>query len=217
MIYFSIENDMVIKNEVLFDKEEIIKIREKIINKCSLIKHIEYKTNTPPSSGETSTIIIKNYKQIPNDKHDGYWKEPSFKYIVSYDEYTYPVLVKLLDRLLVDDPSVMDDILYKHPDKHFDMEGIIKNKMAQVKSIPLSNTLRRSKAINQLNNWLEIQKLNENQEPVQKYYDLLSTLIILKPVASISKEDFDRMQNFLEFDSLLNNANTRKRTKNSRK
>ena len=58
MFYFRKDGEVIEKYQVSFDKEEIEKLKKKIINNCSFIKHEEYESDYSPRFTDE---IIRNF------------------------------------------------------------------------------------------------------------------------------------------------------------
>ena len=99
MYYFKYDDYIVYKYLVKFNRNEMITLRNSIINNCSELVHREIICNT----------VIKSNKKIKNLKQN----KVGEIYHYSYDEYVYPRLVSLIDLLLKNDDTAIEAIIDK--------------------------------------------------------------------------------------------------------
>ena len=96
-MYFKQNGNAIEKYEVIFDRENIKELRNEVLEKCSIIKHKEYKTTRPD---RIEDVYVKNLEYKVNEtKHyhgafDYYPDETS--YLVKYDAYYPPALFNYL-------------------------------------------------------------------------------------------------------------------------
>ena len=96
MYYFKYNDAYIEKYIVRFNKDELIHLRNTIVNNCRELVHREIDTDIELSNNSR----IRNLKQSMNGDI----------YHYSYDEYVYPELISCIDMLLKNDDRAIDRI-----------------------------------------------------------------------------------------------------------
>lgn len=196
MFYFKVDNEVALKYQVNYNGKEIEKLREDIIHNCSIIIHREYYNHYPPHFTDKSLVF--NYKSMFAFEKE-YFEETKDIYLYTFDEYKPPYLIKLVDRLLKEDVSVIDEILnYKGEDKvSFDEEINLVNK----EYLNADNIFERQQRIKELENLLNQKNLNKNQQGTYIYYQKLLSLIKFELIDTLSLDYIQRVEDFYTKDT----------------
>ena len=72
MYYYIKREDKIEKYKVVFDKDTLDELRTEIINKCSIIEHIEYTGTRTPNYFDY--LKIRNYKSTIYISQHKQWK-----------------------------------------------------------------------------------------------------------------------------------------------
>lgn len=116
MYFYNIEETMIVKYKVQMDYKKLKGLKQEIIEKCSLIEH--KKEESTSSIIRLNSMYMKNYKSEKTNKKD--FKTHKCIYSISYDIYTPPHLVDLINELLKENFSIIPEILdYK---EYFNIE-----------------------------------------------------------------------------------------------
>ena len=194
MNYFKYTEDNVLKYRVLFDREEIEKLRIEVINKCSRIVHKEFEGYM--FLGKVDNLRIRNFRRIRIGVHEFIDGPDEDIYHFSYDEYVFPLLVKLIDKLLDGNVSVIDKIFDDIISEHITYDLQIKEKSNELDKIDNLDFDKKQKKLDELKQLVESAKLNQRQEPVREYYNKLQNLITLEYVESITTLEVSRVNDF---------------------
>ena len=200
MKYYNLKDDVIEKYNVTFDKKEIEKIKNEIINNCSDIEHKKYFSDYSPSFSKND--IIRNYYERRTGEVKEYFEETRFIYEYSFERYIPPYLVNLLNDLLKG-KNVLEDILtYKVPDK-LSIDIKIEEKEKELKDIDNKNTKEKIEKLKEYENLLELKKLNENQKPLSLYYDKLISLFKFELEDTLSIEEVKKVESFIGVNFLV--------------
>ena len=195
MIYFIKNNDVIEKYQIDFNKKEIEKLRDAIIDNCSYIEHKEYYCDHLP---RCTNKITKNYKfEFTNDFVE-YFEERREAVFVSYDEYNAPELVNLINRLLENDSRVLQQIFNYDISTNIPIDDKIDSINKEFFEIDIKDIEKKKAKLYELEKLLKIQELNKNQQGIKQYYNQLIELIKIKLIDSISVSELERMESFLE-------------------
>lgn len=202
MIYFKKNNDVLEKYQVSFDRDEIEKLKQEIIDKCSFITHREYESDYSPRFDKNE--IIRNFSYISTGKEKEYFEETREIYLYSYDEYEVPYLVKLINELLSGETKAIDKILnygsFIH-EKTIDEKILYLNQ--EFNDIDLENITKRINKLKEIEELLKSKELNKNQQSIEIYYNQLLKLIRFKLIDLVSISDIEKVESF--FDIKLSN------------
>ena len=199
MLYFRKNDDVIEKYQIDFDKEKIKKLKQEIINNCSLIKHIEYESDyTPILSNE----IVKNFTYTRTGKEREYFEETRDIYHYSYDKYEPPYLVALINQLLLlnDNSKVIDQILNYEIASKSTIDDKIELAYKEFKKIDPENATKKAEKLKELENLLKAKKLNINQQNIELYYNQLMELIKFNLIDSLPINELNKIESFLEIN-----------------
>lgn len=195
MYYFK-ENDSVIeKYKIVFNEERIKELRHEIIDNCSNIIHNEKRTTLPEMFKEdklkyrnlhTKQIGIREYQDGPDH----------IEYLVTFDEYIFPEVVKLIDNMLLGDTNSTLKIVAYHTKTVIDIDKLIAIKSDELDKIDNLNIKAKRQKLNELESLLEEKELNKNQKSIDYYINELKSEINFVLVDTIDKETVERVNNF---------------------
>ncbi len=202
MIVFKVDGGYVRKYNVTYDKEQIEKLRDKLIIHCSKKKHITKESTVDPQElinpfAETITRLkIKNTGRTKSydDTH-----EDKIIYQYDYILVTYPLLAYLLNELLAGNDNIMAAIMHYKIEKPINYnrlymeETLILNKLIHI------DIKEAKKLLLELNDLVEIIELNENCESTEAYYnDLINNILKFEEIAKISIEQIIEYKEFFD-------------------
>ena len=203
MYYFEVLEDKVNKYEVSFDRDIMEELRIEIINNCSEIVHHNYIENYDHRLDETDYLRIRRYSRIYVGIDE---KSNSSMYRYIYDEYKFPKLVFLIDKLLNGDTSVIGEIFSPSLDKdnnlsYTDRIGIL---IKEIGSINNEHDKKKTK-VRELMRLISLAKINKGKRSDREYYSRVRELIQINLVDSISLNEVYRLNNFFkDNDKVLN-------------
>ena len=200
MKYYKLKDDVIEKYNVSFDPKEIEKMKNEIINNCSGIVHENYRSDC--SIGFSESEIIRNYKERRTGDVKEYFEETRPIYEYSYDRYVAPYLVNLLNDLLKGKNTLEDILTYKVLDK-LPIDIKVEDKEKEIKNIDDKDTKLKIKKLKEYERLLELKKLNKNQKPLSMYYDKLISLFKFELEDTLSMEEINRIQSFMEINFLI--------------
>ena len=201
MIYFKQNNDKIEKYHITFNQEEIEQLKSDIIKNCSFIKHVEYSSDYEPKFDNIS--LIKNFHSTYISKKE-YFEETRDVYFYSYDEYQPPYLIELINNLLTGDSSSIDKIL-NYCISNESIDDKIKLINQEINEIDISNIESKKEKLKELENLLEIKKLNKNRQNIDPYYQRLISLIKFDLVDTMSICEIERVNSCLKENNLETN------------
>ena len=211
MYYYTKKEEQIEKYEITFDEEKVKKVQKEIIDNCSEIVHEKYENDYSPrfTSREYSKGLIKNFNS-ENIGTKEYFEETRTMYLYTYDKYIPPKLVDLIDRLLEEDVTVLDEIFnyndIKSPSK---IDKKIKKLSSKLDKIDNLDTKNKKKKLNELEELLkEKQKLQKQLANINGYYQDLISLINFSLVDTISISELEKVEKFLEIKPEINYGNT---------
>ena len=197
MIYFMDEGKKRKKYEIVVDKNGLEKLKVEIINNCSMIIHHDCNTTKTPNYYDI--LRIRNYsaEKIGIHKPNDFYASCETLYHVVYDEYKYPYLIELIDKLLNNDEEALDEIL----NPNFEKEQISIDKMINIleekyNSISLSEIGSKREILEKLSQLYKLKELNKNQISVIEYYSKVKNFIKLKLIDYMDIELIDRVNKF---------------------
>lgn len=194
MVYLKRNNDVVEKYKFDFDKERIEKLKNEIVNKCSFIEHKEYESDSYIS---IDVNTVKNFMCNLIGKKE-YFEEVRDVYFYQYDEYNPPYLVELINRLLKDDSSAIEEILNYDISHELSIDDKIALVNKEFIKIDSKDITKRKEKLKEIERLLKVQELNKDQQNIEFYYDQLIGLINFDLIDSISISKISRVESFLE-------------------
>ncbi|HIR59692.1 MAG TPA: hypothetical protein IAB38_06540 [Candidatus Onthousia excrementipullorum] len=199
MYYIEETDDELIKYEVEINEENLIELREKIINNCSNIIHHRYQYESELDFNMPKGIYFKNYHSRKIEEPKDYFET----YVIEYDEYMPTPLVNYIDYLL----NGYAQIISLLKDYSLSCNPIL---LVKQREIELKATLRRclteplekieiqalKESINSLEALKEERELNKNQVNDKIYYDDVMKCITLTEVDRMDKDTIRRVEEF---------------------
>lgn len=193
MFYFKKNNDVIEKYKVDFNREEVKALKIQIIDNCSLIEHKEYRSTIYPRFTDKS--LIRNFHSTCIGEKE-YFEETKDVYLFSYDEYKPPYLTTLIDKLLKQDTSTIDEILNYDLSSSISLEDKINLVWQEFTQIDIDDIFLKKEKLKELEDLLNYKELNKNNNLVL-YYNKLIKLINFELVDRILISDLERVENFL--------------------
>ena len=202
MNYFVKKGNVIEKANVLYESEQLEKIRLEIINNCSEIEHCEYDDIVGPNRSDS--LRIRNYSAevIGTRELNDFYATDLDLYHYSYDKYNYPCLVYLIDRLLSGDGQAM--FLISNPSLNHELPTVserIQQLSNDLDVMDDSDVKSKKAKIIELEKLLKLEKYNKNQQSVMDYYSKVQSLITLEFV------DLITMDEILRYTSFFNQTN----------
>lgn len=207
MIYYKIENENIVKYEVTIDIESLKKLRSEIIYKCSRITHECYKTTKTPNYFDWEHILNYHEKKIGVIEYNDFYSSPEDEYLVEYDYYHHPNLVKWIEKL-IDGKTYVIEKIENMNEQPIDEEAILlKEQQEIIKDLMNIDNQEINKKIEVLTasqekilNYQRQKKINKNQVSINDYKN--------KVLACIQFEKIDRMpiKTILEVQKFLENS-----------
>lgn len=198
MIYIKNNGESLEKYTVTLDTESIKELKERIIKDCSLIIHKAFHSDHVPTFSRNS--IIKNLKLVG----------PQNNYLYSYDEYIPPLLVSLINRLLDNDETVIQELVDYSPLNESSLDRNINSVNKQLAELSEDDYIKKNLLLIKLERLLKLKKKNINQKSTKEYYEELQNYISLDLVSTLSLDDLLRVESF--YKTAINNPKkTRKK------
>ena len=191
MYYFKKNDDVIEKYQVHFEKEEVKKLQDEIINQCSIIKHEDYESDYIPKPLDKR--FMRNLKYTLIGKKE-YFEETRDIYSIQYDKYEPPYLVELIDRILKGDSKAIGELRHYQIFNSNSIEEKINLVNKEMVSIPLSDIAQKKQKLEELENLL---KEKTHCEEIASYYEQLIALLRLQFVDSIPVSELERVKKFL--------------------
>lgn len=208
MYCFYDNGNIISKMKITICRDEIKDLRNEIIDNCSIITFEEYDSDYEPN---TNNCFFRNYKKQDIGTKE-YFEEIRTLYHISYELFTPPYLVSLIDRLLKNDPSSLYEIDHYNYQKEKNIDNIINEKSFKCKSIDDKNYSEKIKALKELKKITQDKELNKTQVSTEGYYYRLLGYIQRENVCNIDKNNFYSVINFLDMDvGIINNIILNKR------
>ena len=205
MIYYELDDKVINKYEITYDINRINEIKEEIINNCSRIDHVEFEREYSFNDNYFENKLVKNHTSEPigfNEYYDG----TRSVYLHRFDLLTPPNLVELIDRLLSDDKSAVNEIYFYQEEKvSFDKEIDAKNKESD--SINNSDVDKKINKLKELKELLELKYINRDQKSTKEYYIKLLDYIHVTFISSVNINDSNIINDFFNMDFNIENGN----------
>lgn len=203
MEYITIDKDKVKKYNVSFNNDVIINLKNKVINECSYIEHDIFEDNYYPFAIKNEDFEYRNIISLSrdNDINDNLYK---FRY--EYDKYTYPYLVKLINRLLSDDIKAIEEIFHFNGLYDFyivNIESEINDVINELNddNIDIDDKINKTDKLKEL--FLKKKKILLSDK-LKQYYIELQDLISFELINEIEFSDYQRVEYFLDLDYKFN-------------
>lgn len=205
MYLFKKNGEMIEKYFIGFNAKDVEKLRYEIINNCSKIVHQECDSTDGPNRFDH--LRIRNYHRSERIETYEYTDGPDEEiYHFSYDEYKFPYLVSLIDKLLDGDISALEKIYhpnFKHKEKDFKKMIEIASKEAdKIDNLNVEEKIEKLKEIQCL---FKNSELNKNRKPINDYYLRLQGLIKSELIGSVSISEILKVKEFLDSSLVIDN------------
>ena len=184
-------DDRINKYELTFDRNQLEDLRIEIIDNCSEITHYEKDSIILPLKESYLKIRKLKYNPIRLTESNDFYATGDPLYHLSYDEYKFPKIVYLIDKILKGDEDI--ELNYEEDKTIDDQIKELEERYNKVSNNDISN---KKYLLNELNQLFEKKKLNKNQKSCEEYYLKLQEVIHLKLIDSIK---IDEISNALEF------------------
>ena len=204
-MYYKLEDNFIIKYIVNIDKIKLEEIKKIIIDKCSIISHIKYESeNAFYLTNNKDSEIIKNYQEQVREVNEN--NKISKIYTISYDYYSFDMLVNIINALLNDQYEFID-YLYN---------ANFKENEKKQQLIALKNDLITKSDITKLDEYNKeialIEKMDNNHKLALSFIPDIFATITLEEVKRYSLEELNAFTEFLN----IQNINVRKLNKNKK-
>lgn len=200
MIYFDKQEDKIEKYLVEFDQEELQKLKIEIINNCSEITHREYDGTVEPNYYDY--LKIRNFKRrkIGTKEHnDSLYYPNKTLYHFSFDEYEYPYLVTLIEKILAGKTEAILEIFIPNTTKEKEsLKTRIYKLTKEVDNLSASELIKNYSKLDKLQKLTKKLEINKNQKSVLEYYQKVQTLLTFKLIDSIELSSISRIEDFFE-------------------
>lgn len=197
MIYVK-EKDRIKKYDIEIDKERLEGLKIKIINDCSIIKHVKQKVREDCKTNDYDFMHVRNYhaRLINKISNNDFFGPPLISiYEEEYDFYEEPKIVGLIDEVINGkDKKVLELLEYK--DEELDYESL-EDKLKVLLSKNNKDTYKFMKEMEEL---IEQCKNTRYQKPVSTYLSEVQSCIKLILVDEIPYQDYLRVYKFMDED-----------------
>ena len=160
-----------------FSKDELLKLRSEIIERCSEIIHHDYEGDAGPNTRDT--LRIRNYICFSVSKKHSKSEGKINRYV--YEEYRFPYLISLIDRLLKKDYTAIDEIICVNKAREIvPIEEKISRASLELDNISNLNIQEKRKKLDELEEYLVQLEYNKKQIPVILYYEKVLNILGIK-------------------------------------
>ena len=191
MYYYNLDNDKVRLYKINIDRLKLLEIRKKAIQNSSEIKHITTETTEIPEENEQ--LYNLEYKMI-GKKYDDFTNKNRNLYLVEYDWYEFPKLVYIIDELLNENTSIIDE-LYNNINYINNQENEINELYNELRK---AHQIKDNKLIKKINGRIIGIKKCREKNPLQDYYLEVYKCIEFKKVRSLSINTLMRTEEFFK-------------------
>ena len=205
MYYYKIKDGYVIQYFVSLDLDRLKNLRTDIIENCSTIKHMHYKTAKRPNQYDAEHI--RNYRErfIRVIQYNDLCSNDEDEYEVEYDLLVHHEMVSYIDSLIGGNTSFISKIEDKQ-DNNDDEEKIlweenkklIQNIIHGTQDEIQFNVNLLNQNIEKLSQYSREKELNKYQSPIVIYQKQVLECIHLKEVSKISLNTVLEIQDFLD-------------------
>ena len=196
MIYVK-EEDKLKKYKIEIDKENLESLKYKIINDCSVIKHIKQRKEEKYLTGDLDFIHVKNYRKRfveRIDNNDFYGPPMKDIYEEEYDYYEEPAVIKNIEEVLKGNENKTLELLNYEVKE--EQEKNLKEKLNEL----IFNTKNEETLIYEAKKLLEEHKNTTYQKSVNIYLEDVKNCIRLLFVDEISYEEYEKVCKFIYMD-----------------
>lgn len=197
MNYFIKKDNVIEKYRITYDKKELRELRREIIDNCSEIYHRDIKRALIDASDKSK---IRNYMVLDYLGSIDREYEDEKIYHQTYDEYVYPNIVTIIDKLLKDDLSSISGIYYIN-EKNIDVESKIDRLNNEIDDLSNYSVDKKIEKLKELKELIDHKVINNNRKSVLPYYDKLKSLLKTDLVAFMRITDIEKISNFFDTDT----------------
>lgn len=174
MIYFErCKDGSINKWDITYDEEDLRSIREEVIKNFSSI-----------SSSKKTSI-----KRSLNDGND---------VTMLYYEFSHPKLIGLIDKLLLNDFSVLQEIEAPKETGQNYYEDLIISLDDEIDTIDNFDVDRKIKKLQELKEVLNKRNLNKNNNGLSRYYEMVQSIINMMLLDHMDEEEVEKLEDFFE-------------------
>ena len=206
MKYYIQDEDKIKKYNITYDRNKILDLKQSVIEECSEIKSIESTSIEYPFIKENDYVSFHNIKSLcVGVKETKEGNKQIYKY--TCDKYYHPYLVVLIDRLLNDDPKVIEEIINLNGiNETNDFDEITKRIDDIIMNINNIKDINEKLDItSELYSLLERKIKIINTKPIKEYYYRLQKLIHFELEGEISYKEYQSIQKFFDLNYNINN------------
>ena len=220
MIFFSKMNEFIYKYNVTFDNEQITKMRDLIIDKCSTKTHIVRKGTVDPRmiiNPQKETIV--SFSEYKTGEKDSYNDISDDKDVYRYDYIlvSYPKLVGLINGLLNGDENALYELIGNYQSEEpIDYDALIKAQKEKIIDILNNNPMKVDGETKDLMSLIEKKRLNEGQASTELFYKELISKLEFKALGKFKVSDFETYNKFFGVDETIESIKLRRQNKTSR-
>lgn len=203
MEYIVIDNDKIKKYIVSFNNEDIINLKNKVVDECSEIKHEIFEDNYYPFAIKSEDFEYRNIKSL---SITNYHNDNDYRFKYEFDKYIYPYLVKIINSLLNGDNTSIEDIF-----KYKGLYDFYVNDVDDKIDILSDELMDEEKDIDEkLNITDQIKDLLLRKKAMllngktKLYYDELQQLLSFKLVDEIDLVNYEKVKDMLNIDYVFN-------------
>lgn len=199
-MYYYVQNGEYFEKYLLsFDVNELTKLRDEMIEKCSRI--------VPNQIGELNHIMkdfpdrkLTNLKDLGISRIVSRGTEPDVTYHkYSYTIYYYPEEVILINELLKGNAQVYHNIKFK---EKIDYEKLINEKDEKINAIANRKTVTKMAALQDLDTLINESNASKNQLGTIAYQERFEKIVNLKLLKQIKVSDIKEVLNFFNSDEI---------------
>ncbi len=197
MYFYKEEELQITKFLVSFQDVELQRLRQQVIQDCSVISEECVERSEPPKTTDPDKIFdVRRGEYVGvRDEQQGPTRQ-IYKYY--YKERQYSGLVEWIDALLSGDATILESIYAGKPEEK---EGGLRVELASLykkcSSISDQEFDKKIAALNEIKRVARIVEINKDVKPEFYYYDTLLSNLHLLPAAAMPKEDFNKTLEFL--------------------
>ena len=205
MIYYELDDKVINKYEITYDINRLNEIKKEIINNCSKIEHVEIEREYSFNDNYFENKLVKNHTSESIGFKE-YYDGTRSVYLHRFDLLTPPNLVELIDRLLSDDKSVINEI-YSYQDEKVSFDKEIDEKNKEIDNINNSEVDKKIEKLKELKKLLALKYINRKQKSTKEYYIKLLDYIYVTFISSVNINDSNIINDFFNMEFNIENGN----------
>ena len=188
------EDALISKYLIEVDVEKLKKMRQEIIDRCSIIRHYEIDKYKKELENWKDNLLNNNSFEIRNYIEKNVANFNTFNEVihVAYDAYCYPYLISIIDGILNQDISKMYELL----EPNFDLEPFTIDEELKILAHKWSLDKQNKQLLNICRDLLKQKDYNLNQISVRDYYFKVMDLLTIQ---YISSKNFNSCEKHFEF------------------